>query len=143
MAGNYENIDLTDWNRWFNKFVAPVFNTEGRDKFYEMLKKYQPPFYPKYWVAEKFYKKIKSDSRFDEELKLFFSFLYSCGFFMENIIGFEEWLTANNWERPWLGEDAAIEKQKTILEILAEPFGQNYLKNKFRWFPFLDRPDGG
>jgi len=76
----YENFDLTQWNDWFAKFVAPVFKEEGRDEYYAKLKKLQTPFYPKFWVAKKFYKTIENDSRFDNELKLFFSFLYSCGF---------------------------------------------------------------
>jgi hypothetical protein len=142
VKNNYEHIDLEEWNKWFEKFVAPVFNIEGRDTFYDWLKKHQVPFFPKYWIAEKFYEKIKLDSRFDEELKLFFSFLYSCGFFMDNIIDFEKWLSIKNWERPWIINDESEANNKSIIEILNQPFGERYLKNRLPWFPYLDRPEG-
>jgi hypothetical protein len=131
-------IDLSEWNRWFRKFVKPVFTSNGRTEYFNLLKEYQTPFYPKYWVAEKFYTRIKNDPRFDEELKLFFAFLYSCDFFMENIITFDDWLKMPNWYTPHL-ENA---EEKTILEILKEPNGHYILKNKLRWIPFLNRPDG-
>ena len=63
------DIDLTEWNRWYNKFVLPIFIIEEREKYYEYIKRIQTPFYPKYWIAEKFYTKIKDDTRFDNELK--------------------------------------------------------------------------
>ena len=132
------NINLFEWERWFLKYIKPVFTDKEINEYYEFIKKIQTPFYPKNWVAKKFYEKIKNDNRFDEELKLFFSFLYSCGFFMENIITFEEWLTMKNWINP---NNKKIE-DKTILEILNEPNGINFLKSKFRWLPFLNRIDG-
>jgi len=133
-----ENIDLTEWNRWYDKFVVPVFHTEGREEYYDKLKKIQAPFYPKHWIAEKFYEKIKHDLRFDDQLKFYFSFLYSCGFFMENILVFEDWLRMSNW---WLPQTKDV-NEKSILKILEEPNGLNLLKSKIRWLPFLNRPDG-
>ena len=135
-----EKIDTKEWGRWFDKYVLPVFKTDGREKYYEFIKKKQPPFYPKFWIAEKFYEKIKNDNRFDEELKLFFAFLYSCGFYMEFIITFDDWLQMPNWENPNLNE--SVVNQESIVEILKVPNGINLLKNKFRWLPFLIRPEG-
>ena len=138
MTEDKSSIDLTEWSRWFNKFVLPVFNSEGREKYYDKLEKIQAPFYPKYWIAEKFYESIKNDKRFDDELKLFFSFLYSCGFFMENMISFEDWLRMSNWWRPHLEEA----DEKPILKIIEEPNGLELLKFKIRWLPFLSPPEG-
>jgi hypothetical protein len=135
---NLDKIDLVEWNRWFLKYVSPVFDFKMRDGYYENLKKQQAPFYPKFWIAEKFYNKIKDDNRFDNELKLFFSFLYSCGFFMEHIISFEEWLTIRNWTNPTNSNIS----EETILEILNKPNGSNILKSQLRWFPFVNREDG-
>jgi hypothetical protein len=135
---NTNKIDLAEWNRWFLKYVYPVFDLKIREEYYDNLKKQQVPFYPKYWIAEKFYNSIKDDIRFDEELKLFFSFLYSCGFFMENIITFEDWLRMKNWINP--SNLNIIEN--SILEILNQPNGSDILKNQLRWFPFLNREDG-
>ena len=95
----------------------------------------KPSFYSKYWVALKFYDKIKNDNRFDDELKKFFSFLYSCGFFMEHIITLEEWLKMNNWETPNIFE----KESETILEILKKTNGINLIKNRLRWLPFLNQ----
>jgi hypothetical protein len=133
-----ENVDLSEWNRWFNKFVAPVFRPEGREEYYKKLKEIQAPFYPRHSVAEKFYDTIKRDLRFDDQLKMFFSFLYSCGFFMENIIVFEDWLRMTNWSIP----HSKDHDEKTIAKTLEEPNGMNLLKSKLRWLPFLNRPDG-
>jgi len=138
MKGFEENIDLTEWNRWFNKFVIPLFVEEGREEYYSRLKKMQAPFHPKHWVAEKFYSSIKDDLRFDNQLKLFFSFLYSCGFFMENLITFEDWLGMENWWRPTSND----QDEPIILSVLEEPNGINLLKSKLRWLPFLNRSDG-
>jgi hypothetical protein len=138
MHNSEVNIDLTDWDRWFDKFVAPVFQPESRDEYFSRLKKIQAPFYPKHWIAEKFYAKIKDDQRFDNQLKLFFSFLYSCGFFMENIIAFEDWIEMSNWWNPHAHDG----DEKSILKILEEPNGLSLLKSKLRWLPFLNRTDG-
>ena len=129
---------LSEWNRWFEKFVRPIFISEERENYYAKLQKFQAPFYPKYWIAEKFYIKIKNDDRFDDELKMYFSFLYSCGFFMEYVIEFEEWLEMGNWEKPFQQEELTI----TIMEILKLPNGINLLKEKLRWLPFINRQEG-
>ena len=135
---NLSNIDLKDWNRWFLKYVNPLFNFGDNEEYYEKLKILQAPFYPKDWIAINFYEKIKHDARFDEELKKYFAFLYSCGFFMEFIITFEEWLQMQNWVNP---SNPNI-KEDTILQILSHPNGSAFLKNQLRWFPFLNRDDG-
>lgn len=132
------NLDLSEWNKWFTKYVQPVFEFEKRESYYDMIKRMQTPFYPKYWVAERFYEKIKNDSRFDDQLKKYFSFLYSCGFFMDNVITFDEWINIKNWENPLGGNDTS----ETILEILKKPYGLEELKQKLRWVPFLNRQDG-
>jgi hypothetical protein len=135
-----ENIDLAEWNRWFDNYVKPVFQIEGRELYYEFLKKKQTPFYPKFWIAEKFYDKIKNDNRFDDELNRFFAFLYSCGFFMEYITTFEDWIQMKNWDNPNL--IATDNNQESIVQILKKPNGISRLKERFRWLPFLSRPDG-
>lgn len=135
---NTNKIDLAEWNRWFLKYVYPVFDLKKREEYYVNLKKQQAPFYPKYWIAEKFYNSIKNDNRFDEELKLFFSFLYSCGFFMENIITFEDWLRMKNWINP---SNLNI-TENSILEILNQPNGSDFLKSQLRWLTFVNREDG-
>ncbi len=131
-------IEIAEWNHWFQKYVLPVFDFNHRDEYYEKLKIIQPPFYPKFWIAEKFYEKIKNDSRFDEELKLFFAFLYSCGFFMEFIISFEEWISMPNWINP--ANPSIIEE--SILLTLNQPNGLKYLKSRLRWLPYINRVDG-
>lgn len=128
MENSETNFDLIHWNQWFNKFVAPVFQSEDREEYYQQLNKMQALFYPKYRIAEKFYEKIKYDLRFDDQLKHFFSFLYSCGFFMENIIMFEDWLGLSNWLQPQITN----KDEKSILEILEEPNGINLLQSKIR-----------
>ena len=130
-----KEINLLEWNKWFAKYVKPVFEVEERDKYYQKIKEIQTPFYPKFWIAEKFYDTIKNDDRFDEELKLFFSFLYSCGFFMENIITFEQWLDVRNWENP----NIPNENTTTILELLSMPNGINLLKERLRWLDFINQ----
>lgn len=137
---NSENINLVEWHRWFNNYVMPIYKFEDRDEYYEKLKRLQAPFYPKFWIAEKFYEKIRNDDRFDVELKLFFSFLFSCGFFMEYIIDFDDWLQMRNWENPNLTK--LDNDNQSIIEIINRPNGSSVLKNKLRWLPFLNRPDG-
>ena len=129
-------IDLTSWDRFVVKYVNPVFSSgTALEDYYEFLQKMKPNFYPKSWVAVKFYNRIKEDERFDDELKRFFAFLYSCGFFMEHIITFEEWLNMSNWENP----NSADQHSQTILEILWKENGVAYLKSTLRWLPFLNQ----
>jgi hypothetical protein len=130
-----ERIDLSEWNKWFKKYVEPVFIADEREYYYERIKQLQTPFYPKYWIAEKFYETIKDDNRFDEELKRYFAFLYSCGFFMEHIITFEEWINMNNWENPSSSEKIS----EKILDVLNKNEGVSILKNQLRWLPFLNQ----
>lgn len=131
-------IILSEWNRWFSKYVEPVFVSEGRDHYYQKPKENQAPFYPKFWVAEEFYERVKDDNRFDDELKRYFAFLYSCGFFMEHFITFSEWLEMKNWQNPRLKD----ENDQTILELLKMSDGLSVLKEKLRWLPFIDRQEG-
>ena len=102
---NLEKNDLTSWRNFMKKFVNPLFDKSKRDEYEEYLKKMQTPFFPDFNMAEDFYEKIKSDVRFDDELKLFFSFLYSCNFFGNHLINFENWITMPNWvASPLLGQ---------------------------------------
>ncbi|MBO6533487.1 MAG: hypothetical protein JJ885_07955 [Muricauda sp.] len=133
-----DKIDLLEWKKWFSKYVEPIFVPSNRDNYYDKIKNMQTPFYPKYWIAERFYDKIKNDTRFDDELKKYFAFLYSCGFFMDYVITFEEWLNLKNWENPF----GSNQNSETILEILKKPNGEDELKQKLRWFPFVNRSDG-
>ncbi|WP_369049348.1 hypothetical protein [Tenacibaculum sp. UWU-22] len=131
--------DQQEWNRWYEKFVQPIFVPSEHESYYAKIKRLQTPFFPKYWIAEKFYnKKVKDDNRFDDELKKYFSFLYSCGFFMDNILTFEEWLNVKNWENP---SNENINSE-SILEILQKDGGVYELKRRLRWLPFLNRQDG-
>lgn len=130
-------VDISEWSRWYKKFVMPIFIPEERESYYQKIEQLQTPFYPKYWIAERFFDKMKDDNRFDEELKRFFSFLYSCGFFMEYVISFEEWLVMENWEYPIKNEGQA----DSIIDII-ENEGINKLKEKLRWLPFINRQDG-
>jgi hypothetical protein len=132
-------IDLTSWNKFFVRYVEPLFSQGQKlEDYYDFLKRVKPDFYPKNSVAQKFYRKIETDSRFDEELKKYFAFLYSCGFFMEYIITFDEWLEMKTWQNPIQVD----EEGETILEILKMPNGSSLLKEKLRWIPFIDRKDG-
>jgi hypothetical protein len=124
------------WSDWFLRYIQPLFN-ENPEEYFEFLKKKQAPFYPNSKIARKFYEKIKNDSRFDTELKQFFSFLYSCGFFMENVICFEEWIEMKNWFNP-----SSNYYEESILEILEKSDGKELLKQKIRWLPFLERREG-
>ncbi|MBK7667958.1 MAG: hypothetical protein IPJ32_11840 [Sphingobacteriaceae bacterium] len=133
----YSSSELTKWKQWNGKYVLPCFRKEGREEWYEWLKKYQPPFYPDYLIAEDFFDKLKIDKRFDNDLKYFFSFLVSCGFFIENKISFEEWINAKNWQRPWSNE--LPDSPKTILEILSYQYGHNYLKTILIEMPYFQR----
>ncbi|EKT4552040.1 hypothetical protein [Flavobacterium psychrophilum] len=124
------------WSDWFLRYIQPLFN-ENPEEYFEFLKKKQAPFYPNSKIARKFYEKIKNDSRFDTELKQFFSFLYSCGFFKENVICFEEWIEMKNWINP-----SSNYYEESILEMLEKSDGKELLKEKIRWLPFLERREG-
>jgi hypothetical protein len=132
-------IDLTSWEKFITTYVLPVFDLSQSDNYREYLKKIQTPFFPNYEMAVSFYSKIKYDERFDEELKLFFSFLYSCNFFGKYFITFENSLAMNNWSNPY--STNSEEPSINILELLKKENGVIYLKNNLRWMPFLNRED--
>lgn len=129
-------MDNNSWNSWFSKYVNPLFN-KNAEEYFEFLKIKQAPFYPNNRMAKEFYEKIKDDNRFDNELKKFFSFLYSCGFFIKNNISFEEWLKMGDWFNP-----SSNFYEKTIESILENPEGIEKLKQRLRWLPFLERQEG-
>lgn len=133
-------VNLTEWHRWFKKFVEPIYsdNASMHEAYYEYIGKIQAPFYPNHQIAQEFYKKIEEDNRFDRETKMFFAFLYSCGFFKENTLDFEKWLSMKNWLNP----KSDLPEKSNILEILDKENGPSLLKQQLRWIPFLDRPDG-
>jgi hypothetical protein len=131
----YSNSEsLEDWNSWMHQFVYPAFDVRNRQEFVEYLEAVKPPFYPDFTEMEKFWDDIKSDDRFDIELKKFFSFLYSCSFFRD--ISFNDWLSSLYWKHPWRNDEPA---DRSILEILKFKNGINYLKSSLRSMPWMNR----
>ncbi len=66
------------------------------------------------------------------ELKEFFAFLYSIGYFVD----FEQWLISVFWsvKEGWEHE---LPERKTILEILKYQYGDKYLKVRLSELPAL------
>jgi hypothetical protein len=132
----YKDTIPSRWTKWMDKFVYPPFDKSRRKEYWDFLYKAKPSFVPDFDKMDKFWEVIKNDCRFDEELKRFFAFLYSCDFF--ECMNFETWLNAKNWLHPWRNEPD--EDIRTILEILNYPYGINYLKTLLRDMPWLNRP---
>jgi hypothetical protein len=120
----YINPDLKQWNYINQKFVIPLFDGTSWSDYSSFLYNVKPPFAPDENLKNIFWEKVKDDTRFSKELKCFFSFLYSIGFFRE--LSFEEWLKSTNWMHPWYSND--IEDIKSIVELLRYKHSENYLK---------------
>lgn len=136
LAKYYNNsIILRGWDEWLQEFVYPAFNKSKWYDYQAYLNKIKPPFAPDYEKLHEFWEEIKNDPRFDDELKYFFSFLYSCGFFKN--VDFESWLRMKEWKHPW--RKNAPEDTKTIQEILTFRYGINYLKVLLLSMPWMSR----
>jgi len=131
----YSSSDsINNWNSWMNRFVYPAFDKVNRKEFVDYLNRIKPPFFPEFDKLDQFWLNIRSDDRFDEEFKYFFSFQYSCSFFKN--ISFEDWLISQSWRHPWR-ED--ISNERTILEILKYKGGANFLKASLISMPWINR----
>lgn len=122
----YVNNDLKQWKYINSKFVTPLFDGTKWEDYYGFLYKVKPNFVPVENRVKQIWEVIKNDTRFDYELKHFFTFLYSINFFRE--FSFEEWLNINNWSHPWFENEQ--DKEKSILEILKYNHSENYLKEQ-------------
>lgn len=130
----YKDKSMDRWMMWINKFVYPLFNESERENYYQFLYKAKPSFYPEFTKLKEIWPKISLDNRFDNELKHFFAFLYTCGFF--NTVNFEDWLNSNNWLHPWYNEP--YENNESILEILKYNYGIKYIKLLLIDMPWLN-----
>jgi hypothetical protein len=120
----YSNPDLSRWNYINSKFITPLFDGTKWEDYMRNLQKIKPNFLPSQIKVKEFSLQIKNDIRFSNDLKHFFSFLYSIDFFRE--LTFEEWLNAKNWKHPW----HMSETGKSILELKEYPFSENYIKEQ-------------
>jgi hypothetical protein len=131
----YKNYDQNRWNKWMDNIVYPAFDKQRRDIYLNFLYKIKPSFVVNFNKLDMFWDKIKNDDRFDTELKYFFSFLCSTGFF--NDISFDSWLNLKNWQHPWYNEYEP--NVSSILEIINYDYGINYLKVMLLDMPWLNK----
>lgn len=133
----YRDEELNRWNEFLEKYVYPLFDKHKRNEYSSFLKKMKPAFVIEFNSIDEFWQNVKGDSRFDEELKCFFTFLHVCNFFSEYNISFECWLNMENWISPWSEKD--FENSKTIMKILDYKFGDKYLKSALIGMPWINK----
>lgn len=122
----YKIPDLSRWDYINSKFITPMFDGTSWKDYWEFLNKAKPAFVPEENKKNEFWKQIKEDTRFCIELKRFFTFLYSVGFYER--LSFEEWLNSTNWMHPWYEDES--ENMKTITELLKYDCSENFIKEK-------------
>ena len=120
----YQNPDLNRWDYINSKFVNPLFDGTSWEDYRCFLNKAKPNFLPIEIKVKEFWKIVKDDDRFSDELKQFFAFLYSINFYRE--LSFEEWIKIDYWRHPWYKDPN--EENKTILELITYKYSENYLK---------------
>lgn len=121
----YSNPDLSRWEYVNQKFVLPLFDGTKWEDYWIFLNQVKPKFVPDKNKISEFWIQIKDDNRFSFELKYFFTFLYSIGFYRG--LSFEEWLNATNWLHPWYENEK--EGVKSIDELLSYNNSENYIKS--------------
>jgi hypothetical protein len=94
----YKTPDLSRWDYINSKFIIPMFDETAWDDYLEFLNKVKPRFVPEKNKKDKFWEQIKDDNRFSKDLKCFFTYLYTIGFYKGE--SFEEWLKSTNWMNP-------------------------------------------
>jgi hypothetical protein len=122
----YKNPDLTRWNYINSKFVTPQFDGTTWVDYIKILGKIKSSFLPVESKRNEFWAGIQNDSRFSVELKQFFTFLFSIGFFRE--MSFEQWLNVSNWMHPWF--DDGNKNIKAISELIRYEYSENYIKTR-------------
>lgn len=122
----YRNPDLKRWHYVYDKFVNPIFQNDNLEEYFQFLNKSKPNFSVSINKAIEFFTKIQNDTRFDYELKCFFSFLYSIDFFRDT--KFEDWLEIGYWNHPWYTENDS--NLLPISQIVEHENGLNFLKDQ-------------
>lgn len=122
----YKTPDLTRWYYLNQKFVTPLFNGTKWEDYWDFLYQAKPKFAPNEIRKNDFWNQIKNTTEFSNELKQFFTFLYSIEFFRD--LSFEEWLNTKNWTHPWYQDEST--NMKSILELLKYDYSENFIKEQ-------------
>ncbi|WP_254412216.1 hypothetical protein [Dyadobacter diqingensis] len=126
LAKYYKTPDLSRWNYINQKFITPLFDGTSWEDYLIFLHEVKPPFMPDKTRKIEFWEQIKNDARFSVELKRFFTFLYSIGFYRS--LSFEEWLASTNWMHPWYEDESG--HLESIVGLLAYNYSENFLKER-------------
>jgi hypothetical protein len=126
LAKYYKGNEPENWSYIYKKFIAPLFNNDERDSYIDFLQKAKPRFIPDMEKALAFFKEISLDKPFSDDVKKFFSFLFSINFFRD--LTFNEWLSVKYWRHPWHKE--SDDSLLSLNEIIQFENAENYLKEQ-------------
>jgi hypothetical protein len=122
----YKDPDLSRWDYINQKFITPLFDGTRWEDYWNFLYQVKPKFAPNELRKNDFWNQIKNTTEFTNELKQFFTFLYSIEFFRD--LSFEEWLNTKNWNHPWYQDEST--NMKSITELLKYDYSENFLKEQ-------------
>lgn len=130
----YYNIVPEDWIWLMTEIVEKAFNTDKREDFLKKNAFRKKSF--NFNLMEDYYKNIKDDIRFEEDIKKFISYLAGDGFFESiNNPSFETWIRSENVDMV-VNRD---KKEHSIFEHINLEYGMNAIRSKIvnsNWFQY-------
>lgn len=132
----YKEYDETNWNRWINTIVKPLFNGDYKN-WKRIDYKYQNIddmdnfiswFEEKQQKMKNVYVKLKSLYKLDDKILLFISYLSSMNFFEEINMMINEWLENKNYNLG--GRNKSNPDIYSLKEISQYAYGENLIKEK-------------
>ncbi len=129
----YSCPDFEEWNRWRVRFIEPAFDENRHDEMirnFGYVSKDRHDFDCQSFV----YAELQQNKFMAEDVKQFVGFMAGAGFFKKYKLSIQDWLEIRNWFNP-----IESNEMKPISEIIAIPYGLNYLRLFLLQMPFWRR----
>lgn len=132
----YSDYNKKQWTeQWMNAIVLPAFEND-----YEKLSKRLGEGIIRIFSAKKmndFYFKIKDLPLFDNDVKLFISWMCGMGFFEKQNISFENWISSKNFNIG--GRHQVSEDLYSLQDMAKEEYGNNLVRDKLMFLEWHKR----
>lgn len=132
----YEKYDDTNWNRWINTIVKPLFKDDYESwkridfKYYSIQdeKKFNSWFKERHNKMKESYYDLKQHCDADDEIVLFISYLSGMNFFSDINLSINEWLNRKHYDLG--GRYKTKPDIYSLKEMSKYIYGENLVKDK-------------
>lgn len=123
----YEDFaNMNHWNGWMDDIVIPAFENDVK-KLSKLLGEGVVNIFSHKKMMD-FYSKIKDLGFFENDIKLFLSWMNGMNFFEDQKISFQDWINSKKYNIG--GRHNTQDDLYTLQEIVKETYGNNMLRDK-------------